>query len=161
MKHLLSIEQLGAKEIQDLLESAAYLKRQRGRDAKNLAGQTWAMIFTKSSTRTRVSLRGRHPRTRRRSSLFLSAERHPARPRRTDQGHRPRARPHGPRRHHPHLRPERRRRVRRILRHPHHQRPDRRRAPLPDPRRPAHHPGKARRLGGPRKSPSSATAFST
>ena len=55
MKHLLSIEQLGAKEIQDLLESAAYLKRQRGRDAKNLAGQTWALIFTKSSTRTRVS----------------------------------------------------------------------------------------------------------
>lgn len=55
MQHLLSIEQLSAKEIHGLLESAAYLKRQRGRDAKNLAGQTWALIFTKSSTRTRVS----------------------------------------------------------------------------------------------------------
>lgn len=55
MKHLLSIEQLSAKEIESLLESAAYLKRQRGRDGKPLAGQTWALIFTKSSTRTRVS----------------------------------------------------------------------------------------------------------
>ena len=55
MKHLLSIEQLSAKEIQALLDSAAYLKRQRGRDGQKLAGQTWALIFTKSSTRTRVS----------------------------------------------------------------------------------------------------------
>jgi ornithine carbamoyltransferase len=55
MKHLLSIEQLSAKEINGLLESAAHLKLQRGRDGKQLAGQTWAMIFTKSSTRTRVS----------------------------------------------------------------------------------------------------------
>ncbi|RYD19271.1 MAG: ornithine carbamoyltransferase [Verrucomicrobiaceae bacterium] len=55
MQHLLSIEQLSAKEIQNLLESAAHLKRQRGRDGQPLAGQTWAMIFTKSSTRTRVS----------------------------------------------------------------------------------------------------------
>jgi ornithine carbamoyltransferase len=55
MQHLLSIEQLDAREITGLLESAEYLKRQRGRDAKNLQGQTWAMIFTKSSTRTRVS----------------------------------------------------------------------------------------------------------
>jgi len=55
MKHLLSIEQLTAKEIESLLESAAYLKRQRGRDGKQLEGQTWALIFTKSSTRTRVS----------------------------------------------------------------------------------------------------------
>ncbi len=55
MNHLLSIEQLSAREIQSLLESAAYLKRQRGRDGTQLAGQTWALIFTKSSTRTRVS----------------------------------------------------------------------------------------------------------
>ena len=55
MKHLLSIEELSAKEIQGLLDSAAYLKRQRGRDGQKLAGQTWALIFTKSSTRTRVS----------------------------------------------------------------------------------------------------------
>ena len=55
MKHLLSIEQLTSAEISRLLESASYLKRLRGRDAKPLDGQTWAMIFTKSSTRTRVS----------------------------------------------------------------------------------------------------------
>ncbi len=55
MNHLLSIEKLSAKEIQGLLDSAAYLKRQRGREGTQLAGQTWALIFTKSSTRTRVS----------------------------------------------------------------------------------------------------------
>lgn len=55
MKHLLSIEQLSTTEITGLLDSAAYLKRQRGRDGKKLEGQTWALIFTKSSTRTRVS----------------------------------------------------------------------------------------------------------
>jgi ornithine carbamoyltransferase len=55
MNHLLSIEELSAREIQRLLESAAHLKLQRGRDGQVLAGQTWALIFTKSSTRTRVS----------------------------------------------------------------------------------------------------------
>ena len=55
MNHLVSIEQLSAREIEALLESAAHLKRQRGRDGKPLDGQTWALIFTKSSTRTRVS----------------------------------------------------------------------------------------------------------
>jgi ornithine carbamoyltransferase len=55
MQHLLAIEQLSSKELQHLLESAAHLKRQRGRDGQPLAGQTWALIFTKSSTRTRVS----------------------------------------------------------------------------------------------------------
>jgi len=55
MKHLLSIEELSAQEITRLLESAAHLKANRGRDGEVLKGQTWAMIFTKSSTRTRVS----------------------------------------------------------------------------------------------------------
>ena len=55
MHHLLSIEQLSAAGITHLLDSAAHLKVQRGRDGKPLAGQTWALIFTKSSTRTRVS----------------------------------------------------------------------------------------------------------
>jgi len=55
MKHLLSIEELSALEITRLLESAAHLKANRGRDGEVLKGQTWAMIFTKSSTRTRVS----------------------------------------------------------------------------------------------------------
>ncbi|MEX1049862.1 MAG: ornithine carbamoyltransferase [Akkermansiaceae bacterium] len=55
MQHLLSIEALGSGEIQRLLDSAAHLKLQRGREGQPLAGQTWALIFTKSSTRTRVS----------------------------------------------------------------------------------------------------------
>jgi ornithine carbamoyltransferase len=56
MKHLLSIEELSAREINWLLNAAARLKAERGRHQDQpLAGQTWALIFTKSSTRTRVS----------------------------------------------------------------------------------------------------------
>lgn len=56
MKNLLSIEELTAAEINALLDSAAVLKRERGNHtAQPLAGQTWALIFAKSSTRTRVS----------------------------------------------------------------------------------------------------------
>ena len=56
MKHLLSIEELSADEITNLIDDAVRLKAWRGRDTDQpLAGQTWAMIFTKSSTRTRVS----------------------------------------------------------------------------------------------------------
>ncbi len=55
MKHLLSIEQLSAAEIEHLLELAAQLKQDRKASPQVLAGQQWALIFTKSSTRTRVS----------------------------------------------------------------------------------------------------------
>ncbi len=55
MKHLLSIEQLSADEIVALVDSADALKARRGSHEQPLAGQTWALIFTKSSTRTRVS----------------------------------------------------------------------------------------------------------
>jgi ornithine carbamoyltransferase len=56
MKHLLSIEKLSATELIKLLGDAATMKQQRGRhSAQPLAGQTWALIFSKSSTRTRVS----------------------------------------------------------------------------------------------------------
>lgn len=55
MHHFLTIEDLTAKDIDRLLESAEMLKRNRGRHGQPLAGQTWAMIFTKASTRTRVS----------------------------------------------------------------------------------------------------------
>ncbi len=56
MNHLLSIEQLTAKEIHWLLNAAGRLKAERGHHSDQpLAGQTWALIFTKSSTRTRVS----------------------------------------------------------------------------------------------------------
>ena len=56
MKHLLSIEAMDATSIETILENAGVMKAQRG-DSQHqpLAGQTWAMIFTKSSTRTRVS----------------------------------------------------------------------------------------------------------
>ncbi|MBL69142.1 MAG: ornithine carbamoyltransferase [Verrucomicrobiales bacterium] len=56
MKHLLSIEAMDAASIGTILENATVIKAQRG-DSQHqpLAGQTWAMIFTKSSTRTRVS----------------------------------------------------------------------------------------------------------
>lgn len=55
MKHLLSIEQLTAVELEQLVHSAVALKRQRKNSPQVLAGQTWALIFNKSSTRTRVS----------------------------------------------------------------------------------------------------------
>jgi len=55
IEHLLSVEELDAATIISLLDSAADLKATRGRHEKPLGGQTWAMIFTKSSTRTRVS----------------------------------------------------------------------------------------------------------
>jgi len=53
--HLLSIEELEPATLTSLLDSADALKASRGRHEKPLAGQSWAMIFTKSSTRTRVS----------------------------------------------------------------------------------------------------------
>jgi ornithine carbamoyltransferase len=55
MQHLLSIKELDAAMIEHLLAEATRLKAQRGTHETPLAGQTWAMIFTKSSTRTRVS----------------------------------------------------------------------------------------------------------
>lgn len=56
MKNLLSIEELSAEQINGLVDEALKLKASRGNHADQpLTGQTWAMIFTKSSTRTRVS----------------------------------------------------------------------------------------------------------
>jgi ornithine carbamoyltransferase len=56
MKHLLSIEQLSRDEIGRILQRTAELKTNRGKiSAQPLAGQTWALIFSKPSTRTRVS----------------------------------------------------------------------------------------------------------
>lgn len=56
MKHLLSIEQLSRKDIETILADAVVMKRTRGQHkTKPLAGQTWALLFSKSSTRTRVS----------------------------------------------------------------------------------------------------------
>jgi len=56
MKHLLSLEKLSRAEMEAILSAAAGFKHERGRPARlPLAGQTWALIFSKSSTRTRVS----------------------------------------------------------------------------------------------------------
>ncbi|HNQ91144.1 MAG TPA: ornithine carbamoyltransferase [Verrucomicrobiota bacterium] len=57
MKHLLSIEELGLEDARRILDQAAVLKRERGMPPRfrPLAGQIWALIFSKSSTRTRVS----------------------------------------------------------------------------------------------------------
>jgi ornithine carbamoyltransferase len=56
MEHFLSIEAQSAADLRSLLTSAQEFKANRG-DRTNLplAGQTWAMIFSKPSTRTRLS----------------------------------------------------------------------------------------------------------
>jgi ornithine carbamoyltransferase len=56
MKHLLSIERLTSVEIETILADSAVMKQERGHHPrKPLAGQIWAMLFSKASTRTRVS----------------------------------------------------------------------------------------------------------
>jgi ornithine carbamoyltransferase len=57
MKHLLGIEDLSAEQIREILALSRSLKAARGKARKKLplAGQTWALIFSKASTRTRVS----------------------------------------------------------------------------------------------------------
>jgi ornithine carbamoyltransferase len=56
VKNLLSIEQLSRPEIDDIFRVAALQKQNRGKDTDfPLQGQTWGMIFSKPSTRTRVS----------------------------------------------------------------------------------------------------------
>lgn len=55
MKHLLSLESLARADMERILRGAAIFKQQRRDGAQPLAGQTWALLFSKSSTRTRVS----------------------------------------------------------------------------------------------------------
>jgi ornithine carbamoyltransferase len=56
MKHLLSIEALCVVEIREILNLAKKLKSMRGQhDPKPLDGECWGLLFSKSSTRTRVS----------------------------------------------------------------------------------------------------------
>jgi ornithine carbamoyltransferase len=56
MKHLLSIESLKPTEILEIVRLAHVLKADRGREnSKPLAGECWGLLFSKSSTRTRVS----------------------------------------------------------------------------------------------------------
>src|SRR6266540_2621971 len=56
MKHLLSLERLARSDMEAILAASDLMKKERGRHLKHpLHGQTWALIFNKSSTRTRVS----------------------------------------------------------------------------------------------------------
>ena len=56
MRHFLQETDFAPRELGGVFARARDFKRQRGRAASAaLAGQTWAMIFSKSSTRTRVS----------------------------------------------------------------------------------------------------------
>src|ERR1041384_6958504 len=56
MKHLLSVEQTSREDIEKILRRTADFKTKRGQiSPRPLAGQTWALIFSKPSTRTRVS----------------------------------------------------------------------------------------------------------
>lgn len=56
MKHLLSIESLTANEIREIISLTAKMKEERGNhESHPLRHQCWALIFSKSSTRTRVS----------------------------------------------------------------------------------------------------------
>jgi ornithine carbamoyltransferase len=57
MKHLLTVEQLSGREIAEIFKLAQEFKKGRGKAKQQqpLKGQTWALIFNKASTRTRVS----------------------------------------------------------------------------------------------------------
>jgi ornithine carbamoyltransferase len=56
MKNLLSIETLSRADMDKILANTTAMKRERGHHkTQPLAGQTWALIFAKASTRTRVS----------------------------------------------------------------------------------------------------------
>ena len=63
MKHLLSIESLDVEDIHRILDAATAMKAQRAHlseaphdhTGSALANQCWGMIFSKSSTRTRIS----------------------------------------------------------------------------------------------------------
>jgi ornithine carbamoyltransferase len=73
MKHLLSLEKLPVADIEKILRAAAGFKRGRGgHKSQPLAGQMWALMFSKSSTRTRVSFQV-GIRELGGQSLFLSA----------------------------------------------------------------------------------------
>src|ERR1044071_7482268 len=56
MKHLLSIRDLSPADIREILQASANIKQRRVQNGElPLKGQSWALIFSKSSTRTRVS----------------------------------------------------------------------------------------------------------
>ncbi|MDX6765764.1 MAG: ornithine carbamoyltransferase [Candidatus Methylacidiphilales bacterium] len=72
MKHLLRIPDFTEAEAREVFRRTTLFKSSRATAPRPLAGQTWAMIFSKSSTRTRVSFEvGLHELGAR--ALFLNA----------------------------------------------------------------------------------------
>jgi ornithine carbamoyltransferase len=74
MKNLLSIQTMARADMEEVLSATTALKTQRNsRAGQPLSGQSWALIFSKASTRTRVSFEvgvrelGGH-------AMFLSAQ---------------------------------------------------------------------------------------
>ena len=56
MKHLLKLESLPRTDFEKILRDTAVFKRERGHHKQQpLAGKTWALMFSKQSTRTRLS----------------------------------------------------------------------------------------------------------
>lgn len=56
MKHLLTIEELSSETILEILDRSGGVKtHRRNGDSQALRGQVWGLLFSKSSTRTRVS----------------------------------------------------------------------------------------------------------
>src|SRR3954467_74571 len=55
MKHFLQETDFSRDEVVQIFSMARHFKQERGRHEKPLEGETWALIFAKSSTRTRVS----------------------------------------------------------------------------------------------------------
>ena len=56
MKHLLKLESLPRADFEKILRDTAVFKRERGHHKQQpLAGKTWALMFSKQSTRTRLS----------------------------------------------------------------------------------------------------------
>lgn len=56
MKHLLSLEALPKPQMEAILRASVEIKSHRGHHkSQPLTGQTWALLFSKPSTRTRVS----------------------------------------------------------------------------------------------------------
>jgi ornithine carbamoyltransferase len=56
MKHLLSIEKLPQADFETILADGLIMKKERGHHSRQpLSAQVWALVFSKSSTRTRVS----------------------------------------------------------------------------------------------------------
>lgn len=56
MRHYLSFSDMSVEEVREVLRLAGEMKRDRGKSTtRPLSGEQWAMLFSKSSTRTRVS----------------------------------------------------------------------------------------------------------